>query len=192
LRGVGGAVAAGDLELRFGRPQIAFGLVVCEWHREVPGEQQNLLVAVAEPLEQVAGPGLAPARDASVLGEANEDSAPIQWALTRPGDCLATAERAVGLLEPDGDSARRVWALSYHGRLLTTVDRWSEALPLGDTAVEMAQRLGAGELLGLAEVLRGRARLRLANEETGYTIARVATDRSGTDLLTVVGARRLA
>jgi exodeoxyribonuclease V alpha subunit len=27
-----------------------------------------------------------------------------------------------------------------------------------------------------------------ANEETGYTIARVAADRSGTDLLTVVGS----
>jgi hypothetical protein len=45
LRGVGGAVAAGDLELRFGRPQIAFGLVVCEWHRGLPGEQQNLVGA---------------------------------------------------------------------------------------------------------------------------------------------------
>jgi exodeoxyribonuclease V alpha subunit len=31
-------------------------------------------------------------------------------------------------------------------------------------------------------------RITYANEETGYTIARVATDRSGTDLLTVVGA----
>ena len=30
-------------------------------------------------------------------------------------------------------------------------------------------------------------RITYANEETGYTIARVATDRSGTDLLTVVG-----
>ena len=35
-------------------------------------------------------------------------------------------------------------------------------------------------------------RITYANEETGYTIARVATDRSGTDLLTVVGARRRA
>src|SRR6266508_2280174 len=31
-------------------------------------------------------------------------------------------------------------------------------------------------------------RITYANEETGYTIARVATDRSGADLLTVVGA----
>jgi exodeoxyribonuclease V alpha subunit len=30
-------------------------------------------------------------------------------------------------------------------------------------------------------------RVTYANEETGYTIARVAVDRSGTDLLTVVG-----
>ena len=31
-------------------------------------------------------------------------------------------------------------------------------------------------------------RITYANEDTGYTIARVAVDRSGTDLLTVVGA----
>src|SRR5689334_8772862 len=31
-------------------------------------------------------------------------------------------------------------------------------------------------------------RITYANDETGYTIARVATDRSGADLLTVVGA----
>lgn len=31
-------------------------------------------------------------------------------------------------------------------------------------------------------------RITYANEETGYTIARVATDRSGTNLLTVVGS----
>src|SRR3989442_14343419 len=31
-------------------------------------------------------------------------------------------------------------------------------------------------------------RITYANEETGYTIARVATDRTGTDLLTVVGS----
>jgi exodeoxyribonuclease V alpha subunit len=30
-------------------------------------------------------------------------------------------------------------------------------------------------------------RITYANEETGYTIARVATERSGPDLLTVVG-----
>ena len=31
-------------------------------------------------------------------------------------------------------------------------------------------------------------RVTFANEETGYTIARVATDRTGPDLLTVVGS----
>src|SRR5205085_4066923 len=31
-------------------------------------------------------------------------------------------------------------------------------------------------------------RITYANEETGYTLARVATDRSGSDLLTVVGS----
>ena len=31
-------------------------------------------------------------------------------------------------------------------------------------------------------------RITYVNEETGYTIARVATDRCGSDLLTVVGA----
>jgi hypothetical protein len=31
-------------------------------------------------------------------------------------------------------------------------------------------------------------RITYANEETGYTIGRVATDRSGSDLVTVVGA----
>ncbi len=31
-------------------------------------------------------------------------------------------------------------------------------------------------------------RITYANEETGYTIARVATDRSGSGLLTVVGS----
>jgi hypothetical protein len=33
-------------------------------------------------------------------------------------------------------------------------------------------------------------RITYVNEETGYTIARVATDRSGPDLLTVAGALR--
>src|SRR6266511_1124239 len=50
--------------------------------------------------------------------------------------------------------------------------------PMPDAA---ARRPGAV----LAAVLE---RVTYANEETGYTIARVATDRSGTDLLTVVGA----
>src|SRR4051794_16387016 len=47
-----------------------------------------------------------------------------------------------------------------------------------------AQRRRAGGV-ALTAVLE---RITYANEETGYTIARVATDRSGVDLLTVVGA----
>src|SRR3954469_14727717 len=47
-----------------------------------------------------------------------------------------------------------------------------------------AQRRRAGGTV-LDAVLE---RITYANEETGYTIARVATDRSGADLLTVVGA----
>jgi exodeoxyribonuclease V alpha subunit len=47
-----------------------------------------------------------------------------------------------------------------------------------------AQRRRPGETV-LDAVLE---RITYANEETGYTIARVATDRSGADLLTVVGA----
>ncbi len=44
---------------------------------------------------------------------------------------------------------------------------------------------GAGEGSVLEAVLE---RITFVNEETGYTIARVATDRSGPDLITVVGA----
>src|SRR4051795_6110152 len=47
-----------------------------------------------------------------------------------------------------------------------------------------AERRGGGGTV-LEAVLE---RITYANEETGYTIARVATDRSGADLLTVVGA----
>src|SRR4051794_22320057 len=47
-----------------------------------------------------------------------------------------------------------------------------------------AERRRAGGVV-LTAVLE---RITYANEETGYTIARVATDRSGADLLTVVGA----
>ena len=43
---------------------------------------------------------------------------------------------------------------------------------------------GAGVESVLEAVLE---RVTFANEETGYTIARVATERSGTDLLTVAG-----
>ena len=43
------------------------------------------------------------------------------------------------------------------------------------------RRLGGTVLEAVLE------RITYANEETGYTIARVATDRGGADLLTVVG-----
>src|SRR3954470_24689543 len=46
----------------------------------------------------------------------------------------------------------------------------------------------AGGPAGLRELEAVLERVTYANEETGYTIARVATDRSGPDLLTVVGA----
>ena len=49
--------------------------------------------------------------------------------------------------------------------------------------VREGQRGGGGSVL--AAVLE---RITYANEETGYTIARVATDRPGADLVTVVGA----
>jgi hypothetical protein len=49
---------AGDLELGLGRAQVAFGLVVGERHREVAGETEDLLVAVTEADEQVAGRAL--------------------------------------------------------------------------------------------------------------------------------------
>jgi exodeoxyribonuclease V alpha subunit len=49
-------------------------------------------------------------------------------------------------------------------------------------ASEMVRRPGAQVLDAVLE------RITYANEESGYTIARVATDRSGSDLVTVVGA----
>src|SRR5919112_2436974 len=57
---------------------------------------------------------------------------------------------------------------------------WSGA---GDT-VPLMQQTRAAPLASLDAVLE---RITYANEETGYTVARVATDRSS-DLLTVVGA----
>src|SRR5947208_7424086 len=54
----------------------------------------------------------------------------------------------------------------------------SSSLPVADAA-----RPASGAVL--EAVLE---RITYANEETGYTIARVATDRSGSDLLTVVGS----
>src|SRR3954449_10531807 len=60
-----------------------------------------------------------------------------------------------------------------------TMGRVSPSSPTRD-----AQRRGPGGTV-LQAVLE---RITYANEETGYTIARVATDRSGSDLVTVVGA----
>src|SRR5881392_2652328 len=60
-----------------------------------------------------------------------------------------------------------------------TMGRVSTSSPARD-----AERRRAGGTV-LDAVLE---RITYANEETGYTIARVATDRSGADLLTVVGA----
>ena len=80
---------------------------------------------------------------------------------------LAQAER-LGVLEvrPDAIAFRHelAWALGYHGLLLTAVDRYAEALHVGDEAVALAERLGAPDLLALAHVLRGRARLQLGDE----------------------------
>jgi exodeoxyribonuclease V alpha subunit len=63
------------------------------------------------------------------------------------------------------------------------VRRQDGAVTSSPAAPDAAGR-GPGGVV-LAAVLE---RITYANEETGYTIARVATDRSGTDLLTVVGA----
>src|SRR3954449_8779462 len=60
-----------------------------------------------------------------------------------------------------------------------TMGRVSPSSPTRD-----AQRRGPGGTV-LDAVLE---RITYANEETGYTIARVATDRSGAGLVTVVGA----
>ena len=64
-------MAAADLQLGLGRAEVAFGLVVGERHRQVAGEQQDLVVAVAQAFEQVAGLGLAPG-DAAVFGEPDQ------------------------------------------------------------------------------------------------------------------------
>lgn len=87
------------------------------------------------------------------LGEALVALAPIEWAVTRPRESLAMSERAVQLLDDDGDSIRHVWALCYHGLLLTAVDRYPDALPVGAAAVAMAEALGSGTLLGLAQAI---------------------------------------
>ena len=50
-----GAVCAGDLDLCFGRAEIAFGLVVGERDGDVVGEAQDLVVPVTQAGQQVAG-----------------------------------------------------------------------------------------------------------------------------------------
>ncbi|MDI5940630.1 ATP-dependent RecD-like DNA helicase, partial [Micromonospora sp. DH15] len=66
------------------------------------------------------------------------------------------------------------------------------ATPPAPTATPVAAR-AAAPTAGPGAPARGAVleavleRVTYVNEETGYTIARVATDRSGDDLLTVVG-----
>ena len=89
----------------------------------------------------------------------------------------------LGQLERPGSTIRR----STAGRLGVAGRRWvrwqdgrvSTSPPIPDAA----RRRPAGAVVDA--VLE---RITYANEETGYTIARVATDRSGPDLVTVVGA----
>jgi hypothetical protein len=61
--------------------------------------------------------------------------------------------------------------------------RVSTSSPAGD---EERRRAGGAVLDAVLDAVL--ERITYANEETGYTIARVATDRSGSDLVTVVGA----
>ncbi len=99
--------------------------------------------------------------DPGELGAALAGLAPIQWAVLRPREPLATSQRAADLLADDGDTARHAWTLCYHGLLLTAVDRCAEALRVGEAALGIAGRLGSGALLGLAQGLHGRARFQL-------------------------------
>jgi exodeoxyribonuclease V alpha subunit len=62
--------------------------------------------------------------------------------------------------------------------------RWQDGRVISSPAAPDAARRRPGGAV-LDAVLE---RVTYANEETGYTIARVATDRSGGDLVTVVGA----
>jgi DNA-binding CsgD family transcriptional regulator len=101
--------------------------------------------------------------DPGELGAALAGLAPIQWAVLRPRESLATSQRAADLLADDGDTARHAWTLCYHGLLLTAVDRCAEALRVGEAALGIAGRLGSGALLGLAQGLHGRARFQLGD-----------------------------
>ena len=66
------AVTATDLHLGLGRADVTLGLVVGERHRQVPGEQQHLVVAVAEALEEIAGLRLTAPGDAAMFGKPDQ------------------------------------------------------------------------------------------------------------------------
>ena len=102
--------------------------------------------------------------DPAELAAALAGLAPIQWALTRPHEALATSQRAVALLADDGDTARHAWTLCYNGLLLTGIDRYVEALSVGAAALGIAERIGAPALVGLAHGLYGRTRFHLGDE----------------------------
>jgi DNA-binding CsgD family transcriptional regulator len=114
------------------------------------------------------------AEDAVRLREALGDDAALaqalsclsiqQWANLQPAAALGSAERAVRLPGAAGDSARRVSALTYLGVLLVNLDRERDALRSIEAAVAMAERIGALELLPMALIYRGRARLQLGEE----------------------------
>src|SRR3954447_24888941 len=74
------------------------------------------------------------------------------------------------------------WCVARHCRWVRGArpDGVVSGLPAAPAVV--ARRPGAQVLDVVLE------RITYANEESGYTIARVATDRSATDLVTVVGA----
>jgi hypothetical protein len=61
---------------------------------------------------------------------------------------------------------------------------WHDRAVSASSPARDAQRRRAGETVQDAVL----ARITYANEETGHRIARVTTDRSGSDLVTVVGA----
>jgi hypothetical protein len=65
-------VTSADLELGIGRADVALGLIVGERHLQIAGEQQDLLVAVVQAFEQVAGLGLAAPGAAPVFGEPDQ------------------------------------------------------------------------------------------------------------------------
>ena len=88
------------------------------------------------------------------------------------------------MTEFSAPTRRMAWRLVGLGPPAAGGVRWQDGAVTSSPAAPDAAGRGPGGAV-LAAVLE---RITYANEETGYTIARVATDRSGTDLLTVVGA----